>query len=107
MTEKTIELLLVKEIANVQKLNGIPNPSLSSATLPIGGLSRFDSLTAIEVLMSLEVKIEKKLGREVDLDVSLFFTDKGRKGLKKGMTQYSLSISAIAKNICHSIRSTG
>ncbi len=99
LTEKFIE-----EIIKNQKLNGVAGTPIDKSTKPIGGLASFDSLTAIEVLMSLEVLIEDDLKIDCELDVSLFFTDKGRSALiKKGITHESLTIEEIIDNICKTI----
>ncbi len=103
LTEKFIE-----EIIKNQKLNGATEAEIDKTTKPIGGLASFDSLTAIEVLMSLEVLIEEDLEIDCALDVSLFFTDKGRSALgKKVITHESLTIEEIIDNICKTIEKWG
>lgn len=103
LTEKFIE-----EIIKNQKLNGVTETEVDKTTKPIGGLASFDSLTAIEVLMSLEVLIEENLEIDCELDVSLFFTDKGRSALgKKVITHESLTVEEIIDNICKTIETWG
>lgn len=104
MTEAAVEELLVEGINNIQEVTGVKPPNVTGATIPIGGLPCFDSLNAVEVLTSVEAKIEAKIGREVEIDVSVFFTDQGRSKLTKGMTYRSQTVSEIAKNICKHIR---
>lgn len=100
MDKENLTTKLIEEIVKNQKLNGEIEPQITPMTRPIGELASFDSLTAIEVLISLEVIIEEDLEIEYELDVSLFFTDQGRKALgKKVLTHESLTIDEIADNI--------
>lgn len=104
MDKEKITERFIEEIIKNQKLNGEIESDIDRTTKPIGELASFDSLTAIEVLMSLEVFIEEDLDIDCELDVSLFFTDKGRSALgKKAITHESLTVEEIVDNICKTI----
>lgn len=91
---------LIEKIEENQALNGVAGVAINLLTRPIGELASFDSLTAMEVLVSLETVIEAKTGKSCELDVSLFFTDKGRKALSdKALAHKSLTVEEIVDNI--------
>ncbi len=88
-----------------QRLNGISESFINNLTKPIGELAAFDSLTAMEVLVSLECVITTETGESCELDVSLFFTDKGRKALGgKTLTHKSLTVEDIVDNILNVLK---
>ncbi len=100
MDKESLKQIIIDEIKSNQKTNGIEDTKIDSDTKPIGGLASFDSLTALEVLASLEIIIEDKYEIECELDVSVYFTDKGKGALqKKEILHNSLSIDEIAENI--------
>ena len=94
-----VQEMLIEGIVENQQFNGIDHPGIDSETFPIGDLENFDSLTAAEVITQLEVKLESMLDKPLSLDVSVFYTDKGKKALKKSLTHRSLSINDIANII--------
>ena len=96
--------LLINKIEENQALNGVVGPKINKLTKPIGELASFDSLTAMEVLVTLETVIEAETGASCELDVSLFFTDKGRKALgSKALTHRSLTVEDIVDNILNAL----
>ena len=103
MEKEEIVLKLMEVIKENQKYNGIQHSKIEPHTRPIDGLKMFDSLTAIEVLVALELVFEDEYGIECELDISLFFTDKGRKALNKERSHQSLKIEEIAENIYNKI----
>lgn len=106
MTKDEIELLLIKEIMYNQELNGIESVEVTQATCPQKDLESFDSLNALEVIISIETKIIGT-GKHCDLDASLFYTNKGMKELVKIGTRNCLSVAEISLNIFHAITSGG
>lgn len=96
---------LIDKIKENQLLNGVVGSKINNLTKPIGELASFDSLTAMEVLVSLECVIEAEIGESCELDVSLFFTDKGRKALSgKAITHKSLTVEDIVDNILNVLK---
>lgn len=103
MDKETIIKRLIDEIMKNQKLNGIHDCRLENNTKPIGDLSTFDSLTSAEVLTEMEQILEDEYGIECELDVSLFYTDKGRKAMTKKISHRSQTIEEVASNIYRQI----
>ena len=103
MDKETIIERLIDEIVRNQKLNGIHDCRLEYNTKPIGDLAMFDSLTSAEVLTEMEQILEDEYGIKCELDVSLFYTDKGRQAMTKKISHRSQTIEEIADNIYHQI----
>ena len=103
MDIETIIEMFMDEIIKNQKLNGIHDCQLKHNTKPIGDLASFDSLTAAEVLTDMEQILEEEYGIECELDVSLFYTDKGRKVMTKKISHQSQTIEEIANNMYRQI----
>ena len=62
MTPEIIKTALVQALIENQQCSGRPVPEIRDDTCPIGGLTGFDSLSAIEVAVSLS----NTLGCEID-----------------------------------------
>lgn len=103
MEKDDIQTLLIDAINKNQKYNGILDCDINSDTRPIGELDRFDSLTAAEVVTELEQIMEDQYNLNIDLDVSLFYTNAGRKALTKAISHSSQSVEEIAENIYHQL----
>lgn len=105
MDIETLKKMIIEEIKKNQKTNGVDDVEICNVTKPIGGLASFDSLTALEVLVSLETTIEDEYEIKCELDVSVFFTDQGKGALRnKGIIHNSLTIDQIADNILKTTR---
>lgn len=99
---------LIKLIKENQELNGTTPPSVSKDTKPFDELVSFDSMTAIEVTVSLEHFIRKSTGINHEIDVSIFYTSDGKKALtKKGLTFESLTLDEIVDNLLNNIKKKG
>lgn len=94
---------LLEKISENQMLNGIKDSEILQETCPFQDLEKFDSMTALEVLVALESEIEEKLNREIDLNIKILTTPIiDEKTMRtKGISE--LTVKDIAINILKSI----
>ena len=99
MDKHEIRKILCECIKANQILNGIVEIDITPEIHPIGELECFDSMTAMEVIVEVELSLEESLGKELDLDVGLFFSHSKKEGLKKERPHCSLSIDCVFRRI--------
>ena len=90
MDKATVTRQVVQAVVHVQEASGRASGGIGASTKPIGGAPGFDSLSGIEVTVSLS----QSLGYELP-DDNLFVSQDGRR---------ALSISEIADNLCKTMR---
>ncbi|PTQ98737.1 phosphopantetheine binding protein [Nitrosomonas nitrosa] len=64
MTIQELEYIVIQSLRDNLELSGESIPDITNSTKPASDLAGFDSLRAIEVLMSIEEKIECELPPE-------------------------------------------
>ena len=61
MTKKEIIIILIATLGELQDLSGEAQCDITPKTIPIGGLSGFDSLRALELNTMLEPRLQKSI----------------------------------------------
>lgn len=101
MNTNDIREVLIEKIQEIQALNGIDQPIVTIDTKPFRELSKFDSMTALEVLVELESHLENLHGIDVDFDISVFTNRNTQNG--GSSDPLDITIEEISSNILKQI----